>query len=64
MHIPWQDLVAVAVVAAAAGYVGYRGWRLASQRGGEACHCDQSCSRQTDLAPTIVQIKPLAEDRV
>jgi hypothetical protein len=78
MSISWQDVVAAGVVWAAVGYLGYRGWLMAIQRGSGACGCGDACNSMSsvdcrvsggtsppraDTSLPLVQIKPLADDQ-
>jgi hypothetical protein len=63
MSVSWQDVVAASVVLAAVGYLGYRGWLMAIQRGSGACGCGDTCPQKTDTSQSVVQIKPLADDQ-
>lgn len=42
MNLPWQDLIALALVAIAAGYLGWHGWRFIARR--RATGCGGGCS--------------------
>ena len=37
MHLPWQDIFALALVSLAAGYLGWQTWRLVARRRASAC---------------------------
>ena len=56
MHLPWQDLIALALVALAAGYLGWQGWRVFARRQASACG-GGGCSSCN--AASTVEGKPL-----
>ena len=59
MNLDWQNTIALAAVALAALYVGYRLWQLAAGSG--RCGCGTSCPAKSDSDKELVQIDPLAK---
>ena len=61
METVWQDLVALGIVALAAGYIAYCGWRLLLRNRRSACGGCHGCSpgdAQTSAPQQLVSLEP------
>lgn len=64
MPFPWQDTIAIALVAVAAAYLGFKAWRVLTRRHAGKCEgCGSSCAGgDTADAKPLVPVETLVKD--